>query len=31
MNLQLAKEKAEKASKARAEFLSTVSHELRTP
>lgn len=29
--LQLAKEKAEKASKARAEFLSTVSHELRTP
>jgi signal transduction histidine kinase/BarA-like signal transduction histidine kinase len=27
----LAKEKAEKASKARAEFLSTVSHELRTP
>jgi signal transduction histidine kinase/CheY-like chemotaxis protein len=29
--LQIAKEKAEKASKARAEFLSTVSHELRTP
>lgn len=29
--LFLAKEKAEKASKARAEFLSTVSHELRTP
>ena len=29
--LQLAKDKAEKASKARAEFLSTVSHELRTP
>ncbi|MBD3582457.1 ATP-binding protein [Flavobacterium selenitireducens] len=29
--LQAAKEKAEKASKARAEFLSTVSHELRTP
>ncbi|WP_396150648.1 response regulator [Flavobacterium sp.] len=29
--LLLAKEKAEKASKARAEFLSTVSHELRTP
>jgi signal transduction histidine kinase/CheY-like chemotaxis protein len=29
--LQLAKEKAEQASKARADFLSTVSHELRTP
>ncbi|RZJ67090.1 MAG: response regulator [Flavobacterium sp.] len=29
--LQVAKDKAEKASKARAEFLSTVSHELRTP
>jgi len=29
--LEIAKEKAEKASKARAEFLSTVSHELRTP
>lgn len=29
--LQIAKDKAEKASKARAEFLSTVSHELRTP
>jgi signal transduction histidine kinase len=25
------KEKAEKASQARADFLSTVSHELRTP
>jgi signal transduction histidine kinase/CheY-like chemotaxis protein/Tfp pilus assembly protein PilF len=31
LELQLAKDKAEKASKARAEFLSTVSHELRTP
>ncbi|WP_313804043.1 ATP-binding protein [Flavobacterium sp.] len=31
LELELAKEKAEKASKARAEFLSTVSHELRTP
>ena len=29
--LQIAKDKAEKASKAREEFLSTVSHELRTP
>lgn len=29
--LIIAKEKAEKASNARAEFLSTVSHELRTP
>lgn len=31
LELETAKEKAEKASKARAEFLSTVSHELRTP
>lgn len=29
--LQIEKDKVEKASKARAEFLSTVSHELRTP
>jgi len=29
--LHIAKDNAEKASKARAEFLSTVSHELRTP
>jgi signal transduction histidine kinase/CheY-like chemotaxis protein len=29
--LEIAKEKIEKALKARAEFLSTVSHELRTP
>lgn len=31
LELEIAKDKAEKASKARAEFLSTVSHELRTP
>ena len=29
--LEIAKDKAEKASNARSEFLSTVSHELRTP
>lgn len=29
--LEIAKEKAEKATKTRADFLSTVSHELRTP
>lgn len=31
IELQITKDNAEKASKARAEFLSTVSHELRTP
>lgn len=31
MELEEAKERIEKASQARAEFLSTVSHELRTP
>jgi signal transduction histidine kinase/CheY-like chemotaxis protein len=31
LELEIAKDKAEKASQARAEFLSTVSHELRTP
>ncbi|MFV5684390.1 sensor histidine kinase [Flavobacterium sp. GB2R13] len=29
--MEITKEKAEKASNARSEFLSTVSHELRTP
>jgi signal transduction histidine kinase len=29
--LEIAKDKAEKASKARSEFLSTVIHKLRTP
>ncbi|WP_265198814.1 response regulator [Aureitalea sp. L0-47] len=31
IELQLAKEKAEKASLAKAQFLSTITHELRTP